>query len=127
MTVNADRMSIGARRHLYRQRRGHAATPHRRVGGRSGPVTDAAFALELSDAEIDRIFTDRINIGNGLTGPINLTADITPLNAPNIALRSGTDITMLAGLIASGAVSIAAGNNLLMTPAGGVAATALVV
>lgn len=78
---------------------------------RLGSASDAAFALELSDAEIDRIFTPTLTIGNDLAGDITVSSAISPANARKLVLRSGGDIAVNAGITTSGSLEIRAGDN----------------
>ncbi|MBN8964810.1 MAG: VCBS repeat-containing protein [Rhizobiales bacterium] len=80
-----------------------------------GSAGDAAFALELSDAEIDRIFTPTLNIGNDLAGQITVSAAISPANATNLVLRSGADIAVQAAITTSGSLELRAGDNVFLT------------
>ncbi|MCV3244153.1 hypothetical protein, partial [Mesorhizobium sp. ZC-5] len=54
-----------------------------------GSATDGAFALELSDAELDRIFTPNLTIGSAQAGLVTISASITPSNAPDLVIQSG--------------------------------------
>lgn len=52
-----------------------------------GSATDAAAGtLELSDGELDRIFTPLLRIGDGNTGTITVTSQITAANYPTLSL-----------------------------------------
>ena len=53
-------------------------------------MTDvAAKTLELSDAELDRVFSPLLRIGSAASGNLSLTANISPVNIMTLALRSG--------------------------------------
>ncbi len=63
-----------------------------------GSAGDAALALELSDAELDRIFTPRLVLGGSAVGPVSVIASISPASAENVTIQSGTDITVNNGV-----------------------------
>jgi hypothetical protein len=70
-----------------------------------GSTTDAALGLELSDAELDRIFAGGLLIGGLGTAEIAVTADIDPANVGNlffeardIAVSPGITVTASANL-----------------------------
>ena len=116
--INADRMSIGTN--------GAISTVDGQVIIRPitegwdvdvGSATDAAFALELSDAEIDRIFTTILEIGSDTAGQLNVTSAISPLNALNLILRAGTDININASMTVGGFLTLHGGDNVLQLPA----------
>jgi Ca2+-binding RTX toxin-like protein len=77
-----------------------------------GSASDTGFALELSDAELDRIFTPTLTIGNDATGRLTVSSAITPANAQNLVLRSGEDIVLQAGITANGSLELHAGDSL---------------
>src|SRR5262249_8894832 len=60
-----------------------------------GSTTDtAASTLELSDAELDRVFTPTLVIGDPAnTGSITITNAISPANVTTLSLRTGGGIT----------------------------------
>ncbi|MEQ1938715.1 calcium-binding protein [Mesorhizobium sp. CN5-321] len=82
-----------------------------------GSAGDAAFALELSDAELDRVFTPNLTIGNvdDFTGRLTVSSAISPANASNLVLRSGGDIVVQAGITTNGSLTLLAGDNVFMT------------
>ncbi|MEJ5990922.1 calcium-binding protein [Ramlibacter sp. PS3R-8] len=80
-----------------------------------GSGTDSAFALELSDAELDRIFTPSLTVGSLTGGPLSVVSAVTPASIQNLTLRSGTDIRVGAGVTVTGALSLVAGDNLFHT------------
>ncbi|HEX2727097.1 MAG TPA: hypothetical protein VHN20_14855, partial [Beijerinckiaceae bacterium] len=58
----------------------------------------AANTLELSDAELDRIFTQTLRIGNlGNTGPINVTSQITGTTYPTLSLSTAGGVVDATG------------------------------
>jgi Ca2+-binding RTX toxin-like protein len=80
-----------------------------------GSASDAAFALELSDAELDRVFTPTLVIGSGMTGRLTVSSDISPANAQNLVLGSGGDIAVQAAITTSGSLTLFAGDNVFAT------------
>ena len=54
-----------------------------------GSTTDAAAALEVSDAELDRIDAPTIRVGNESSGDVTVTASISPLLASTLTLQTG--------------------------------------
>ncbi len=114
--VNADRMlinstsGIGALNGLVAL---GTATAGREID--LGSAGDAAFALELSDAELDRVFTPTLVVGNNATGRLTVSAAISPANASNLVLRSGGDIAVQAGITTSGSLELRAGDSLLVS------------
>lgn len=78
-----------------------------------GSVTDVAAALELSDAELDRIFTSgTLTIGGDNAGSILVSALISPAGVPNVTLRTGESVNFDAGFTISGVLTIRAGDDL---------------
>ncbi|WP_109119163.1 filamentous hemagglutinin N-terminal domain-containing protein, partial [Azospirillum sp. TSO22-1] len=64
-----------------------------------GSTTDAAAALELSDAELDRITAGTLRIGNGAgTSAITVSADLSPANATTLSMVTGGTYTQGAGI-----------------------------
>ena len=58
-----------------------------------GTAADVAGTLGLSDAELDRIFTPTLRIGNtGNTGSITVSAPLTPANLTTLSLATGGGI-----------------------------------
>ena len=62
-----------------------------------GSASDAALAVELADSELDRIFTNLINIGDAATGLVRIIAPFSPAGSvdfvPDLTIR-GTDISL---------------------------------
>jgi len=116
--INADRMSIGTNGAISTVA-GDVTIQSRTEGWEIdlGSATDAAFALELSDAEIDRIFTNALIVGGFGSGALTVTSAISPLNAFGMALRSGTDIGINASMTIAGWLTLQAGDNLSQLPA----------
>ncbi|MGQ0590654.1 MAG: hypothetical protein ACT4N8_14205 [Sphingosinicella sp.] len=81
-----------------------------------GSAGDAAFAVELSDAELDRIFTSSLTIGSDSGGQVTVSALVDPANAPNLTLRSGTDIFIQASMNLTASLTLRAGDNIFQTP-----------
>jgi Ca2+-binding RTX toxin-like protein len=83
-----------------------------------GSGTDGGFAVELSNTELNRIFAATLRIGDGSTGNIDVTGAIAMTsagNAPDLILRSGTDINFGAGASLSvlDQLTLRAGDNIL--------------
>src|SRR5205807_9706545 len=59
-----------------------------------GSGTDAAAALELSDAELDTITSPVLQVGNAGSGSISFAGSITlaPANVPVLVLQTGNAI-----------------------------------
>ena len=74
-----------------------------------GSVTDAAAAVELSDAELDRLFTQNAIIGTSLAGQVAVQAAITHPNA-NLTLQSESDILIQASISAVTSLTLRAGD-----------------
>ncbi len=58
---------------------------------------DASGVLGLTAAELDRIFTGTLIVGDNSTGAITVSADITRLAATNMALVSGGNVVIAGG------------------------------
>ena len=80
-----------------------------------GSAGDAAFALELSDAELDRLFTPTLNIGDDNSGQITVSSALSPANATDMVLRSGGDIAIQAAITTIGDLELRAGDNLVLS------------
>jgi Ca2+-binding RTX toxin-like protein len=81
-----------------------------------GSAGDAAFAVELSDAELDRIFTATLTIGSlNPSGTLSVISAISPANAPNLVLQSGEDVAVQANITATTSLLLRAGDNLYHT------------
>ncbi|WP_431854354.1 filamentous hemagglutinin N-terminal domain-containing protein, partial [Azospirillum sp.] len=63
-----------------------------------GSTTDAAAALELSDAELDRITAGTLRIGSTTSGAITVSADLTPANATTLSMVTGSTYTQGTGI-----------------------------
>ena len=55
-----------------------------------GSASDAAFAVELSDGELDRVFASALVIGSTDTGRIREIEPISPGGTANLTLLSAT-------------------------------------
>jgi Ca2+-binding RTX toxin-like protein len=82
-----------------------------------GSASDAAFALELSAAELDRFFATTLTIGGDNTGQITVSSAIAPASTPDLILRSGGDIAVQAAITTNGDLELRAGDNLVLTGA----------
>lgn len=93
VTVEADRMEVAGDSGLSAS---SLATVVPVTAGRDvllGPATDATAALELSDAEIDRIFSANLRIGNAATGDVTFTDAIAPANVTTMHVRTDDTVT----------------------------------
>lgn len=112
VVVNADRILIAATSGIAASNGAvilRSATTGREII--LGSAGDAALAVELSDAELGRIFTPNLTVGSDNGGNLTVISAITPVNAGNLTLRSHEDITVLAGITAAQSVRLIAGNN----------------
>ncbi|KAB2948925.1 MAG: hypothetical protein F9K19_24460, partial [Rhizobiaceae bacterium] len=82
-----------------------------------GSATDAAFALELSDAELDRLFTPTLVIGDDNSGQITVSSALSPANAADMVLRSGDNIFIQAAITTTGSLELRAGENVVLSAA----------
>jgi Ca2+-binding RTX toxin-like protein len=82
-----------------------------RVGN---PLIEYGLALELSDAELDRIFTQTLIIGGANAGQVTVYNPLT-LNMPNLVLMSGSDILIDANITNLGSVTLRAGNDIVQS------------
>jgi Ca2+-binding RTX toxin-like protein len=99
-------------------------------GGRIllGSATDAALGIELSDAELNRLFTPTLRLGDENTGPIDVVANVSivaPGTAPDVFLFSGTDITIGASLTVADVLTLRGGDNIFSTGAAVITASRL--
>jgi len=77
--------------------------------GAGGEVLNA---LELADAELDRIFTGNLQIGNSESGRLTVLAAVSPANATDVNLRSGEDIRINDSITVGGVLTLFAGDNI---------------
>ena len=94
VTINADRLVIDNSSGITALAFGHGVTIQPASSAWAidlGSVTDAAAStLELSDAELDRIFTHTLRIGSASnTGDITVSGQITENNAGLLSLGTG--------------------------------------
>jgi len=76
------------------------ATPGRAID--LGSATDAsASALEVSDGELDRLFTQNALVGDGPAGTLTVTSPVDAANAPELTIMAGQG-----GLAATGSGSV---------------------
>jgi len=125
VTVNADRMNISATAGITAS--SGVVTLRPATDGWAvdlGSVVDGAFALELSDAELNRIFTPTLTVGSTSAGLVRVTSALTPLGLQNLALIGGTDISVEAAITVIQALTLTAGDNLLHT-GGAISATTI--
>ena len=74
-----------------------------------GSVTDAAAAVELSDAELDRLFAQNVIIGSALAGQVAVQGAITHPNA-NLTLQSESDVLIQADISAPTSLTLRGGD-----------------
>lgn len=115
VTVNADRILISAVSGIVANNGQvilRTATAGREID--LGSAGDAAFALELSDTELDRIFSPNLTIGSATAGALTVSAAISPLNAPNLVLQSGESLLVANAVTVTDTLTIRAGDDLLL-------------
>ena len=84
-----------------------------------GVATDGVTAMELSDAELDRIFAANVVIGGTEAGTLNVDGAITHLNS-NLTLRSGADILINANITTPQTLTLFSGDSILQAAASGI-------
>ena len=87
-----------------------------------GSVSDAALALELSDAELDTISTPTLVIGSNTAGNLSVVSAISPTTPTSLTLQSGFDISIQASIAALLNLSIRAGDDLSQAAASAITA-----
>ncbi|MCW9034381.1 MAG: filamentous hemagglutinin N-terminal domain-containing protein, partial [Rhodospirillales bacterium] len=80
-----------------------------------GTNAGAANALELTDAELDRVTAGNIIVGSTTAGAVTVSADISPANATLLRIRSGSTITGTAGGITETSLGLVAGGAINFT------------
>jgi hypothetical protein len=65
-------------------------------------TADAATHLGLTDAELDRITTAALTIGNATSGAITVSEDVSRVSATALQLNSATEINFTTGRLLSG-------------------------
>lgn len=118
VTINADILYVEADSGIT-VGNGGAVEIGTRSPGRAinlGPVFDSGTALDISDVEIDRIFTDNLVIGSSTSGAVNVTSAISA-NIQNLSLWSTSNIWVGADLSNSGSLSLNARGNVTQTAA----------
>jgi Ca2+-binding RTX toxin-like protein len=81
-----------------------------------GSATDGVTAVELSDAELDRIFSQNVIIGSSASGQATVVGAITHSNT-NLTIESGADVLVQADVTAPGSLTLRAGDNITQTAA----------
>ena len=125
--VNADRMLIATTSGMSSFDGSSQVMLRPATDGRAidlGSATDAAFGLELSDTELDRIFTPSLVVGGPDAGAVTVSASISPLNATDLTMQSGTDITFNGGVgvTVTGDLTLRAGDDISLIAGSSVAA-----
>ena len=126
--VNADRMLIGAASGITANAGQVVIRPS--TSGRQiflGSASDAALALELSDAEIDRIFSPTLTIGSSSSGSINAVGAFGPANIQDLRLISASNIALGSALTVAGVLRLRAGDDVQLLSASATTAGSLVV
>ncbi|MCI0332736.1 MAG: hypothetical protein L0228_05895, partial [Planctomycetes bacterium] len=73
---------------------------------------DAAGTLGLTDAELDRVTTGTLRIGDSTSGPITISGTINTANTSRMHLRTGGSVTGFAGLnLVESELAISAGGS----------------
>ncbi|MBW8285941.1 MAG: calcium-binding protein [Rhizobium sp.] len=112
VVVNADRVTIAATSGITA---GGDVILRPVTDGRAiilGSLTDVAAALELSDTELNRIFTSgTFTIGSDNVGSILVSALVSTGGAPNVTLRTGESVNFVAGFTTSGLLTVRAGDD----------------
>ncbi|HTU12209.1 MAG TPA: hypothetical protein VMG08_15065 [Allosphingosinicella sp.] len=112
VTVSADRILIAATSGITSA---GLVTLRPATAGREmvlGSGSDAVFAVELSDGELDRIFAANLLIGGSGVGNIQVTSALTVASVNTLTLRSGEDISIAAGISVATSLALVAGNNI---------------
>ncbi|MGV3492957.1 MAG: hypothetical protein ACO1OY_03740 [Ramlibacter sp.] len=78
-----------------------------------GSAADGTLALELSDAELDRIVADNVIIGNAASGRATVVGAITHANA-GLAIVSGAEVVVQAAITAAGTLTLSSGQHVWM-------------
>jgi hypothetical protein len=79
-----------------------------------GSASDAAMAVELSDAELDRIFAPTLAIGSQSYGTITTISDISPANVQDLKLSSASTIQIDNALTVLSDLIVRAGDNVIL-------------
>jgi hypothetical protein len=79
-----------------------------------GSATDGAVAMELSDAELDRLTAASVTIGSATAGTISVDGALTFVNN-NLTLRSGEDILVNASITTPVSLSLVAADNIVQS------------
>ena len=130
--VRADRILIDGGSGISAPGVGHGVTINPFTDGRPiflGSASDAAFAVELSNLELNRIFTNDLTIGSSTGGIIRVLGAVamtSPGNAPNVTLRSATTILIEANLQTVTSLTLNALDNVFQTAASTITTGALV-
>jgi Ca2+-binding RTX toxin-like protein len=85
-----------------------------------GSASDAALAVELSDSELNRIFATSLTLGSTETGRVSVIAPIAPIsagNAPDLIIRSGSEILVGSNITTIDALTLRGGTNVFQTAA----------
>lgn len=99
IVIRADRMELGSQTGLKTSLSGEVTIQPVRSERHVdlGPATDVAFnTLELSDAELDRVFSPTLRIGspgNNATGNVAVTSAITAGAYSTLELRGGAELS----------------------------------
>ena len=86
-----------------------------------GSTIDPCGALSLSDAELDRLFTLNVNIGDANSGPVDFSAPVSPFLYRTIwscAAPPRSWSARRSPSLCEGSLTLRAGDDLFFTPAG---------
>ena len=116
--INTDRMIVGAAGGITAN--AGQVSIQARTSGRGidlGSAGDAASAIELSNAELNRIFTSNLRIGSADAGAVTVSAAVNLATTANVVLQSGTDIFLNASLTAPTSLSLLAADSVFQLAA----------
>jgi Ca2+-binding RTX toxin-like protein len=118
VVVNADRILIEADSGIT-VNNGGSVTIGTVAAGRQillGSGTDGVTALELSDAELDRISAASLIIGSASAGQVAVVGALTSTVA-NVTLRSGADVLVQASITTASSLTLQAADTVVQTAA----------
>ncbi|QPJ64793.1 MAG: filamentous hemagglutinin N-terminal domain-containing protein [Candidatus Nitrohelix vancouverensis] len=111
ISLTADKMAIGASVTASGQTVTLASSTASNAIDLGSGTDAAANTLELSSSELNQITATNLVVGSTSAGAATISADITPSNATNLHIKSGSTVTGTAGgVIATGLAVTAAGD-----------------
>lgn len=86
----------------------HTVSIHQQTDGTAIDVggADASSILGLTDAELDRVFASNLIIGNGSSGNLTISADLTRSSPTDLQLVTGRDLLLTGGSVNTGGGSV---------------------